>query len=204
MILGSSPLARGLPDVSRGTWRTSGIIPARAGFTRFRRGIHPGLSDHPRSRGVYAPPAFVGSVFAGSSPLARGLRVSGMILRVSRGIIPARAGFTQHHRNHGPTRRDHPRSRGVYHRGPGEFLSPFGSSPLARGLQIVGEIIAQPVGIIPARAGFTGLNPRLHHRIPDHPRSRGVYRMAAHGACRGRGSSPLARGLRDRRRPAGR
>ena len=195
MILGSSPLARGLPDVSRGTWRTSGIIPARAGFTRFRRGIHPGLSDHPRSRGVYAPPAFVGSVFAGSSPLARGLRVSGMILRVSRGIIPARAGFTQHHRNHGPTRRDHPRSRGVYHRGPGEFLSPFGSSPLARGLLLDRVVQLAVERIIPARAGFTFRRhgPRRHGW--DHPRSRGVYPRTRPATARTWGSSPLARGL---------
>ena len=51
---GSSPLARGLPRGIRvlGWW--SGIIPARAGFTRhllYRRGRD---RDHPRSRGVYA------------------------------------------------------------------------------------------------------------------------------------------------------
>ena len=33
--------------------------------------------------------------------------------------------------------------------------------------------------IIPARAGFTDGRRRGHRRTPDHPRSRGVYRMIA-------------------------
>ena len=48
-------------------------------------------------------------------------------------------------------------------------------------------------GIIPARAGFTGLGRRAQRRWRDHPRSRGVYAVGI-TAC---GSSPLARGLRD-------
>ena len=52
------------------------------------------------------------------------------------------------------------------------------------------------MGIIPARAGFT-----RHRRYPapsltDHPRSRGVYGQARPHRGAGRGSSPLARGLR--------
>ena len=50
---GSSPLARGLPPVTRMVTKPCRIIPARAGFTvraltRLFRGV-----DHPRSRGVY-------------------------------------------------------------------------------------------------------------------------------------------------------
>ena len=51
---GSSPLARGLP-MSR--WRkesSSGIIPARAGFTVSGDAPFKAGADHPRSRGVYS------------------------------------------------------------------------------------------------------------------------------------------------------
>ena len=50
--------------------------------------------------------------------------------------------------------------------------------------------------IIPARAGFTPHAPSQPHSRPDHPRSRGVYTVAAGSAAVGPGSSPLARGLR--------
>ena len=70
---GSSPLARGLPATGAVPGETLGIIPARAGFTRFhvvRQFVFP---DHPRSRGVYADRAALSGALAGSSPLARGL-----------------------------------------------------------------------------------------------------------------------------------
>ena len=52
---GSSPLARGLRLLDPPDDRPPGIIPARAGFTTARSGTLPERSDHPRSRGVYAP-----------------------------------------------------------------------------------------------------------------------------------------------------
>ena len=114
---GSSPLARGLPSSPPGAPSSEGIIPARAGFTPgyASGGVLPG--DHPRSRGVYDPGDRPDPVRTGSSPLARGLpsqynpvslgtkdhpRSRGVYhMRVRRqmrrgGIIPARAGFTQH------------------------------------------------------------------------------------------------------------
>ena len=93
-VLGSSPLARGLPSHSI-QWRDHpGIIPARAGFTR---NDHPPLAlswDHPRSRGVYRLRLRAGRREQGSSPLARGLPLDGEQVAVGGGIIPARAGFT--------------------------------------------------------------------------------------------------------------
>ena len=54
-VLGSSPLARGLPR-GRGMGRPRArIIPARAGFTVHYVCLWPGSRDHPRSRGVYSP-----------------------------------------------------------------------------------------------------------------------------------------------------
>ena len=199
---GSSQLARGLPVRARPQRRDRGIIPARAGFTevlgaggveggriiparagftgcRHRPGQHRG--DHPRSRGVYDHP-------------------QGRVHRRP-GIIPARAGFTPP----GPaaTRRrgDHPRSRGVYDEDALTQTLAGGSSPLARGLLSVHSMRSCFLGIIPARAGFTGPRRLLARPVQDHPRSRGVYgRVRATTPC-WVGSSPLARGLRGRLRP---
>ena len=93
-LLGSSPLARGLPLACLRQRVLHGIIPARAGFTgaRFEPGAHE--PDHPRSRGVYVmlhPRALIG---LGSSPLARGLLGRPGYPRPRGRIIPARAGFT--------------------------------------------------------------------------------------------------------------
>ena len=50
--------------------------------------------------------------------------------------------------------------------------------------------------IIPARAGFTRSSLRCWCSCPDHPRSRGVYKIVIKNAINKGGSSPLARGLR--------
>ena len=73
----------------------------------------------------------------------------------------------------------------------------MGSSPLARGLQISAAPGFSFRGIIPARAGFTGLGPADGARAADHPRSRGVYLRGRRALVSGAGSSPLARGLLD-------
>ena len=52
---GSSPLARGLPQLIAAWRQTFRIIPARAGFTHGKCRNRRGIRDHPRSRGVYEP-----------------------------------------------------------------------------------------------------------------------------------------------------
>ena len=92
---GSSPLARGLLHPDIGVVGETGIIPARAGFTRPSPYIGPRSRDHPRSRGVYFATFKTPRTRAGSSPLARGLpHPVGRLARRHR-IIPARAGFTR-------------------------------------------------------------------------------------------------------------
>ena len=73
-VIGSSPLARGLPWTAETIAFSPRIIPARAGFTVFLDGGDDGAGDHPRSRGVY--PSHIITVPNESR------------------IIPARAGFT--------------------------------------------------------------------------------------------------------------
>ena len=153
---GSSPLARGL---------------LRASCRSIRR-----LSDHPRSRGVYATVPCCESACRGSSPLARGLLALRHLILGSLRIIPARAGFTPGKRCQWLGISDHPRSRGVYGGDVGRAPLRQGSSPLARGLPQMIDIILPPLRIIPARAGFTRLTGRPVRGPADHPRSRGVYR----------------------------
>ena len=173
--LGSSPLARGLPLNGNGDVGPGGIIPARAGFTSLGMAGIVLTWDHPRSRGVYYAydPSHIYP--NGSSPLARGLRDQGDHLGQREGIIPARAGFTPTSPSSNPSRPDHPRSRGVYLAGMGRSAHGSGSSPLARGLPLLGWRGLSSRGIIPARAGFTPKNSEVRVNVTDHPRSRGVY-----------------------------
>ena len=155
------------------------------------------MSDHPRSRGVYQLSYSNPDGNLGSSPLARGLHLQPAQLRWRARIIPARAGSTSSPTPTPTGTWDHPRSRGVYSRYADYAVSNEGSSPLARGLQPVGLRVADAIRIIPARAGSTPRSPRTLPFAGDHPRSRGVYDVAAHLTRRRGGSSPLARGLPD-------
>ena len=92
---GSSPLARGLHWLVMWVPHATGIIPARAGFTRDPQCPEDAARDHPRSRGVYKVLRATAGRLGGSSPLARGLRPAGRRLPGAPGIIPARAGFTK-------------------------------------------------------------------------------------------------------------
>ena len=179
-----------------GRSRRDRIIPARAGFTPVHCVRVIVVSDHPRSRGVYAVFVVVAVDLHGSSPLARGLRD-----RPRRGarparIIPARAGFTVSSSGTPSAPRDHPRSRGVYVLALAFVADTVGSSPLARGLLVFGDELTEPRRIIPARAGFTLFCLSAVRGTWDHPRSRGVYASQFHTVNRQEGSSPLARGLR--------
>ena len=199
---GSSPLARGLRPASHDHPSCPGIIPARAGFTRWSACRRAGARDHPRSRGVYLTHGLAPTARTGSSPLARGLLGAGCASRGRNRIIPARAGFTgpPHHRS-SPSP-DHPRSRGVYYdQGTREEIRD-GSSPLARGLRQHPPTRHTATGIIPARAGFTPSPASPTSSSRDHPRSRGVYYPLPTEADLEKGSSPLARGLPRRREDA--
>ena len=176
---GSSPLARGLRAGCSHGLGNRRIIPARAGFTTRGRRCGPESGDHPRSRGVYDNR--VGELWwdRGSSPLARGLPCRPVPRGSTRGIIPARAGFTTVAQEAAARMADHPRSRGVYSRAAAMRAIGNGSSPLARGLPdntLLGTLRGR---IIPARAGFTHQDRDPEGRVGDHPRSRGVYALPA-------------------------
>ena len=193
--MGSSPLARGLPQRRRAGQPGPRIIPARAGFTRGWFEVWRVVLDHPRSRGVYVAATWRTAPMLGSSPLARGLPLLDTGEGRTGGIIPARAGFTVGgdlcRRESG----DHPRSRGVYVKVFPSEAATLGSSPLARGLPLPPSCPEWASRIIPARAGFTLPRTSWGTRPADHPRSRGVYLPALVSHHPEVGSSPLARGL---------
>ena len=175
VVSGSSPLARGLLDQASPAPRPGRIIPARAGFTFTVQEMGAAYQDHPRSRGVYRPRRACKGLWAGSSPLARGLLGRHHLPGGCVGIIPARAGFTRTLIFWYTRTTDHPRSRGVYEPCARRLSSSSGSSPLARGLPEWARKWDKMTRIIPARAGFTGRWSRRSRPCADHPRSRGVY-----------------------------
>ena len=195
VVAGSSPLARGLLSFCGEVNLGARIIPARAGFTWPRHRFRRSRRDHPRSRGVYQPTRPAWAPQPGSSPLARGLPPTACSVGGSNGIIPARAGFTPLRTRSPDLRQDHPRSRGVYTSPPAHTAFLQGSSPLARGLQIMLYGYGLTQRIIPARAGFTTVFGAGWAKGADHPRSRGVYSRKMMGGGSVSGSSPLARGL---------
>ena len=95
VVVGSSPLARGLHSYCAAVASNYGIIPARAGFTLGDADSGEDFPGHPRSRGVYRLSTVSGRPCQGSSPLARGLRTTGHNHEPPPRIIPARAGFTR-------------------------------------------------------------------------------------------------------------
>ena len=175
LVLGSSPLSRGIPNIC--TYQTGRlrIIPALAGNTRIFLVSGHERWDHPRSRGEYLLVGMLRSARLGSSPLSRGiLDCIGRIYSVTR-IIPALAGNTRRCPSACGRRRDHPRSRGEYHSGGRRSQTGNGSSPLSRGIQHPWKHQAPADRIIPALAGNT-LAAALYLLITkDHPRSRGEY-----------------------------
>ena len=193
---GSSPLARGGLALASLCARRAGLIPARAGRTTPRTATRCRSTAHPRSRGAdrNADGRPVHSV--GSSPLARGGRVAGHGISRHRRLIPARAGRTGGGRVAARRRPAHPRSRGADDHARHRVQAGHGSSPLARGGPEDHRGLADRLGLIPARAGRTGMRRWKRGRWRAHPRSRGADPSYAAARALDTGSSPLARGGR--------
>ena len=172
-----------------------GIIPALAGNTASGPDWRTTRSDHPRSRGEYPLARSHAALYAGSSPLSRGIRTVLFRFSIWRWIIPALAGNTSACACLTRSRRDHPRSRGEYTEYSDYALGNQGSSPLSRGILNLATNHGKRRGIIPALAGNT--IPRASRISPhwDHPRSRGEYNAESSILLKRKGSSPLSRGI---------
>ena len=151
----------------RGRPRGRGLIPARAGTTRYRYRPERYQGAHPRSRGDHCCAARYLESRLGSSPLARGPPYRPVSCARRGGLIPARAGTTPPAIIHRGVSGAHPRSRGDHAFTPNNRRTRLGSSPLARGPPPSTGARRDMRGLIPARAGTTladmGLYP-LHQQ----------------------------------------
>ena len=175
---GSSPLARGTQAAVVVGAACPGLIPARAGNTPAHGRAPRGDRAHPRSRGEHCFKPLWGAWRRGSSPLARGTPLVVSDDCGGCGLIPARAGNTEHVPKITDAARAHPRSRGEhggYYRAPGRVP---GSSPLARGTPALHGMSLRQIGLIPARAGNTGLLFLMPLSWRAHPRSRGEHKFS--------------------------
>ena len=158
-----------------------------------------GETAHPRSRGENSIMSHLSPPLLGSSPLTRGKRRLVGDCIASRWLIPAHAGKTRPCVSDLEAPAAHPRSRGENRslvEIPGFSL---GSSPLTRGKQSDGFVVAVEQRLIPAHAGKTKMTEALTVCPPAHPRSRGENPAPKSGGWGRIGSSPLTRGKRARR-----
>ena len=194
---GSSPLTRGTRQEIEKSESWKGLIPARAGNTTGK--FHPGGKGtaHPRLCWEHGTPFSVSQAALGSSPLAQGTFLEGLLcLRPAR-LIPARAGNTSGRGGHGVLSSAHPRSRGEHAARYVARLWVIGSSPLARGTRLQHLIQLFAFRLIPARAGNTVVRCLKVAPPSAHPRSRGEHREDREEWYSHQGSSPLARGTRN-------
>ena len=133
--LGSSPRVRGTLSLSGCQVPCPGIIPACAGNTFTRNGVH--------------------EISQGSSPRVRGTRHHPRRTGRDPGIIPACAGNTSHRIAGVRSYRDHPRVCGEHGITLAVVRFGEGSSPRVRGTRVLDVLRALGLGIIPACAGNT-------------------------------------------------
>ena len=196
MDAGSSPLARGTPNLEVAEVACGGLIPARAGNTSREAKRHPGARAHPRSRGEHCGSWCFRLSVRGSSPLARGTPQLRYTSQGTPGLIPARAGNTASVCRGWRVMGAHPRSRGEHHSAMIARCTCLGSSPLARGTPSLSRSGTRSCGLIPARAGNTLGSQLRASGQGAHPRSRGEHAVIALFVLALAGSSPLARGTR--------
>ena len=152
------------------------------------------VSVHPRMRGERSAFVKAGPTCSGSSPHARGTR--GTYLPEGRPIrfIPACVGNAFGGSHPDNLRAVHPRMRGERLTLAGLLLVVAGSSPHARGTQLLPFLVDPQNRFIPACAGNARLLGAMNGLYPVHPRMRGERASLRADMCSAFGSSPHARG----------
>ena len=171
-----------------------GLIPARSGKTPPNRPSPRPPPAHPRSRGENPRYLCCHCSCLGSSPLARGKRLTFGEWSEQWRLIPAPAGKTWGCRSASAGRWAHPRSCGENRSGWGPLRGREGSSPLTRGKRRVMTAPRVCSRLIPAHAGKTVAWSVYTMLSAAHPRSRGENRGSAFMRHTLQGSSPLTRG----------
>ncbi len=196
LSFGSSPRARGTLGRGYPSGWNRRFIPAGAGNTYSGLCFRFLWSVHPRGRGEHGPSARAPRLHAGSSPRARGTRLSVAILRARARFIPAGAGNTKATPCRASTAAVHPRGRGEHHALVYILAWRFGSSPRARGTHLEVRAVHLSERFIPAGAGNTQYGAHSRGTGSVHPRGRGEHDRNVSTAPPAHGSSPRARGTR--------
>ena len=152
---GSSPHARGTPFEESGLPVGGRLIPACAGNTLHVRGCGRVRRAHPRMRGEHVSKPFTVRLEQGSSPHARGTLPEPVDLLLRQRLIPACAGNTFSKTPRNAARGAHPRMRGEHVVQQKIVAAGSGSSPHARGTQLLHRPRTDGTGLIPACAGNT-------------------------------------------------
>jgi len=177
---GSSPRARGTHLHAPALDVELRVIPACAGNTHVARHARRPFPGHPRVRGEHKMPFLTFDSRDGSSPRARGTPYAVLRFGLPLRVIPACAGNTP---------------------GPPIRTRPGGSSPRARGTPLRSPVMAAGRRVIPACAGNTPTRAATTLSGTGHPRVRGEHSYALGPSRAHYGSSPRARGTRDRAHP---
>ena len=192
--LGSSPRVRGKRQGGRGRGARRGLIPARAGKTLDRSSAWRRMGAHPRACGENARERSAARREKGSSPRVRGKRLRPPVGEVLARLIPARAGKTSSAAFPLSGGAAHPRACGENWPASGMTASGAGSSPRVRGKRVLEGDEGRKVGLIPARAGKTGVGRVVLARVEAHPRACGENSHSGYTFGTGGGSSPRVRG----------
>ena len=191
---GSSPLTRGKLVGTRHVGPSTGLIPAHAGKTSYRRVGLRSFRAHPRSRGENGEFITSCSPLRGSSPLTREKLKSAFGSVQSARLIPAHAGKTHQATCQALRTRAHPRSRGENCVKRARNARFGGSSPLTRGKRCTHHDTRGYLRLVPAHAGKTRYIVAISSPYAAHPRSRGENLKRGTGTAHTSGSSPLTRG----------
>ena len=195
-MTGSSPRVRGKRPSATWTAPPGRLIPARAGKTTSGPSASHHPPAHPRACGENSsstPKAFAST---GSSPHVRGKPGWVALYAGIGGLIPARAGKTP---VDGVGIRDawaHPRACGENVDAAPERVCVMGSSPRVRGKLGCEVAHVAGTGLIPVRAGKTGLRSRARRGHRAHPRACGENELPSERHHVPDGSSPRVRGKR--------
>ncbi len=174
-IRGSSPRARGTPEMLSQVTDNFRFIPASAGNTPPPPQRGQRAAVHPRERGEHQPGAFSGLALRGSSPRARGTRHHAGWSQRPRRFIPASAGNTLRSGTSARASAVHPRERGEHREVFPETIQVDGSSPRARGTRVSARTYCRRLRFIPASAGNTITLGVIGTLATVHPRERGEH-----------------------------
>ena len=170
---GSSPHARGTPDVHLNQMLAHRFIPACAGNAdEIRSAVH-FQSVHPRMRGERLWNQHRTGISTGSSPHARGTHRLRLVGQGGKRFIPACAGNAESAARSSWAAPVHPRMRGERAPVAGRRDPAGGSSPHARGTRQDSRGLLLAFRFIPACAGNARSSRTGVFCPPVHPRMRG-------------------------------